>query len=230
MLCYVKRMPRPAGMLVWTAGAVALHAVVPFELSRLGDRAGRPARMPPAVRGAGLVTAAAGVGLMAWALAAHCQAAPRGWALESGLTPQYLLRSGPYRLSRNPMYAGEAVVWLGWALFYRRPPVWAGLAIECAAFAGIVRWEEQRLLGRFGGGYRAYLAEVPRWVPRARRAPGRTRCRCIDRPRLIRVARVAEMGCKVFDGGTRVTPFRPRRIGVPASAARAGRRQYDSRW
>ena len=154
---------------------------------------------------------------MAWALAAHCQAAPRGWALESGLTPQYLLRREPYRLSRNPVYAGEAVVWLGWALFYGRPSVWAGLAIECAAFAGIVQWEEQRLLGRFGGGYRAYLAEVPRWVPRARRAPGRTRCRCIDRPRLIRVARVAEMGCKVFDGGTRVTPFRARSIACRAT-------------
>jgi hypothetical protein len=167
---------------------------------------------------------------MAWALAAHCQAAPRGWALESGLTPQYLLRREPYRLSRNPVYAGEAVVWLGWALFYGRPSVWAGLAIECAAFAGIVQWEEQRLLGRFGGGYRAYLAEVPRWVPRARRAPGRTRCRCIDRPRLIRVARVAEMGCKVFDGGTRVTPFRPRRHRVPASSRdERAVRQYDSR-
>ncbi|HEV8279992.1 MAG TPA: isoprenylcysteine carboxylmethyltransferase family protein [Streptosporangiaceae bacterium] len=160
-------MPRPAGVLVWMARAVAMHAVVPFELSRLDDRARRPARRFPAMRGAGLVTVAAGVGLMAWALAAHYQAAPRGWALESGLTPQYLLRRGPYRLSRNPMYAGEAVVWLGWALFYRRPAVWAGLAIECAAFSGIVRWEEQRLLSRFGGGdYRAYLAEVPRWVPR----------------------------------------------------------------
>ena len=119
------------------------------------------------MRGAGLVAVAAGAGLMTWALAAHCQAAPRGWPLESGLTPQYLLRRGPYRLSRNPMYAGEAVVWLGWALFYGRPPVWAGLAIWCAALAGIVRWEEPRLLGRFGGDYRAYLTEVPRWVPRA---------------------------------------------------------------
>jgi protein-S-isoprenylcysteine O-methyltransferase Ste14 len=64
------------------------------------------------------------------------------------------------------MYAGEAVVWLGWALFYGRPPVWAGLAVGCAAFAQIVRWEERRLVSRFGGGYRAYRAEVPRWVPR----------------------------------------------------------------
>ena len=142
MLCYVKSMPRPAGVLLWTVGAVAMHAVVPFELSRLDDRAGRRARRPSAMRGTGLVTVAAGAGLMAWAVAAQCQAAPQGWTLESGLTPPRLVRRGPYRLSRNPMYAGEAVVWLGWALFYRRPAIWAGLAIQCAAFAGIVRWEE----------------------------------------------------------------------------------------
>jgi hypothetical protein len=63
MLCYVKPMPRPAGVLVWTVGAVAMHAVVPFELSRLDDRAGRRARRPSAMRGAGLVTVAAGAGL-----------------------------------------------------------------------------------------------------------------------------------------------------------------------
>jgi protein-S-isoprenylcysteine O-methyltransferase Ste14 len=162
-------MPRRPGVLVWMLGAVAMHAVVPFELSRLGDRAGPSARRPAAIRGTGLVMVAAGAALMAWALAAHCEAAPRGWALETGLTPQYLLRRGPYRLSRNPMYAGEAVVWLGWALCYRRPAVWAGLTIQCAAFAQIVRWEERRLLSRFDGDYRAYLAQVPRWVPGAPR-------------------------------------------------------------
>jgi hypothetical protein len=40
------------------------------------------------MRSAGLVTVAAGAALMAWALAAHCEAAPQGWALEAGLTPQ----------------------------------------------------------------------------------------------------------------------------------------------
>jgi protein-S-isoprenylcysteine O-methyltransferase Ste14 len=55
---------------------------------------------------------------------------------------------------------------------YGRPPVWAGLAIECAASTAIVRWEEQRLLGRFGGDYRAYMTQVPRWLPRAGRREG----------------------------------------------------------
>jgi protein-S-isoprenylcysteine O-methyltransferase Ste14 len=167
MLCRMKRMPRTAGVLIWTLGAVATHAVVPFELSQLGGRARPQGPATSAARGAGLLTVAVGGALMTWALAAHYQAAPRGWAMDSRLTPEYLLRRGPYRLSRNPMYAGEAVVWLGWALFYRRPAVWAGLAIQCAGSAKIARWEEQRLLTRFGGDYQDYLQQVPRWAPRS---------------------------------------------------------------
>ena len=163
----MKRVPRTAGVIVWTAGAVATYAVVPFELSRLGGRARPQGPAAPAARGAGLLTVAAGAALMAWAMAAHYQAAPRGWALDSRLTPGYLLRRGPYRFSRNPIYAGEAIVWLGWALFYRRPAVWAGLAIQCAGSAVIARWEEQRLLARFGASYRDYLNQVPRWAPRS---------------------------------------------------------------
>ncbi len=62
------------------------------------------------------------------------------------------------------MYVGEAVIWLGWALFYGRAAVWAGLVILCAAGSTIVRWEERWLLERFGDEYRAYLTTVPRWV------------------------------------------------------------------
>jgi len=167
----VKRIPRAAGLLGWTLGAVALNAVVPRELSRLGDRAGRNAPAPPAARGAGLLLVAAGGALTAWAFAAHYQAAPRGWALEAAPTPGYLLRTGPYRWSRNPMYDGEAAVWAGWALFYASPAVWDGKVIVYAAFNKLVPWEERRLLERFGEDYRAYLTDVPRWVPRAPRRP-----------------------------------------------------------
>ena len=169
MISCMKRIPRAAWLLGWTLGAVATHAAVPFELSQLGGRAGPPARTPPAVRSAGMLTVAAGVSLMAWAFAAQYQAAPRGWALQLPPGPEYLVRAGPYRLSRNPMYTGETAVWLGWSLFYGRPAVWAGSAILCAAWQAIVRWEERRLLEHFGDDYRAYLAQVPRWVPRGAR-------------------------------------------------------------
>ena len=66
--------------------------------------------------------------------------------------PGYLLRQGPYRLIR-------------WGLVYASPAVWAGLAVICTGLAGTVRWEERRLLRRFGDDYQAYLAGVPRWVP-----------------------------------------------------------------
>jgi protein-S-isoprenylcysteine O-methyltransferase Ste14 len=167
----VKRIPRAAGTLGLTLGMVALNVAVPRELSRLGDHAGRPAPAPPAARGAGLLLVAAGATLTGWAVATHYRAAPRGWALEAAPTAGYLLPSGPYRWSRNPMYAGEVTVWAGWALFYASPAVWAGLAVVSAAFATLVRWEERWLLERFGEDYRAYLADVPRWVPRALRPP-----------------------------------------------------------
>jgi protein-S-isoprenylcysteine O-methyltransferase Ste14 len=174
-------MPRTAGVIIWTAGAVATHAAVPFELSRLGDRARPQGPAASAARGAGLLTVAAGAALMTWAMATHYQAAPRGWTLDSRLTPSYLLRHGPYRLTRNPIYAGEALVWLGWALYYRHPAVWAGLAIECAAFTKITRWEEQQLLTRFGASYQDYLNQVPRWAPRP---PSRQRPNDASRLRL----------------------------------------------
>ena len=179
MLWWVKRIPRAAGLPGWTLAAVALNAAVPRELSRLGDHAGRPAPAPPAARGAGLLLVAAGATLTGWAFATHYQAAPRGWALQAAPTPGYLLRKGPYRWSRNPMYAAEVTVWAGWALFYASPAVWAGLVVVSAAFATIVPWEQRRLLERFGEDYRAYLADVPRWVPRAPRRP-----RPADRRRL----------------------------------------------
>ena len=108
-------MPRTAGVLVWTAGAVATHAVVPFELSRLGgpDRPCGPAAS--AARGAGLLAVAAGAALMACALAAHYQAAPRGWALDSRLTPGYLLRHGPYlRSDVFPLSVPRSEVSVAW--------------------------------------------------------------------------------------------------------------------
>ena len=71
MLRDMKRLPRPAGVLVWTAGAIAMHAVVPHELLRLGARARPQGSAAPAARSAGLLMAAVGAALMTLALAAH---------------------------------------------------------------------------------------------------------------------------------------------------------------
>ena len=65
-------------------------------------------------------------------------------------------------------------LWLGLTLsarlFYLAPVVVALLTLE---YHAIVTWEEWLLQERLGDTYRAYMQQVPRWVPRFRRpTPG----------------------------------------------------------
>jgi protein-S-isoprenylcysteine O-methyltransferase Ste14 len=75
------------------------------------------------------------------------------------------VRSGIYRITRNPMYVG-LVCWLcAWAAYLWSP--WALLGPP--AFAGYVgRFQitpEERILEeKFGDAYRAYKTQVRRWI------------------------------------------------------------------
>jgi protein-S-isoprenylcysteine O-methyltransferase Ste14 len=77
-----------------------------------------------------------------------------------------LVATGPFSLVRNPLYLGNILLWVGFScsarLVWLAPIVLALLALE---YHAIVRWEERLLEARFGDGYRAYAARVPRWVP-----------------------------------------------------------------
>jgi len=78
-----------------------------------------------------------------------------------------LVSSGPFALVRNPLYIGNVLIWLGFALTARL--VWLApivLVLLGAEYHAIVRWEEQLLGARMGDAYSAYLARVPRWIPR----------------------------------------------------------------
>jgi protein-S-isoprenylcysteine O-methyltransferase Ste14 len=77
-----------------------------------------------------------------------------------------LVASGPFALVRNPLYVGNVMLWVGFALTARL--VWLApviLALLGAEYHAIVRWEERLLESRFGEDYRAYAARVPRWMP-----------------------------------------------------------------
>lgn len=84
-----------------------------------------------------------------------------------------LIDSGPFSLVRNPLYLGNILLWLGFTLIaglsWFAPIVVMLLAVE---YHAIVRWEEQLLEARMGAPYRAYLGQVPRWIPRLQ-APAR---------------------------------------------------------
>jgi protein-S-isoprenylcysteine O-methyltransferase Ste14 len=98
----------------------------------------------------------------------------RFWA--AGFIPKYrtltvgapnLVTGGPYAWVRNPLYAGNGIMGLGWA-------VMAGL-VWCAVFAVvylalyclvIIPLEEKFLFERFGGEYEHYRRSTPSVIPR----------------------------------------------------------------
>jgi protein-S-isoprenylcysteine O-methyltransferase Ste14 len=77
-----------------------------------------------------------------------------------------LIDHGPFAMVRNPLYIGNVLLWVGFAmtaqLLWLAPFVFALLAIE---YHAIVRWEERLLESRMGESYRNYLRRVPRWIP-----------------------------------------------------------------
>jgi protein-S-isoprenylcysteine O-methyltransferase Ste14 len=98
-----------------------------------------------------------------------------GWALalfgrhRTGLLPGQptaaMIEEGPYRLSRNPLYVGLLVLYLGVALLL--PSVWAIVLFPVAVALllwGAILPEERFLHERFGAPYDAYTRRVRRWL------------------------------------------------------------------
>lgn len=81
--------------------------------------------------------------------------------------PVHLVTSGPYRLSRNPMYVAMASLIAGWAwAFHSRPMTWYALFMIAAFHLRILLGEEPRLAQVFGSSWSVYRARVPRWFGR----------------------------------------------------------------
>ncbi len=76
-----------------------------------------------------------------------------------------LVSSGPYRFSRNPMYVGFTVLYLGMAFLFAG--LW-GLILLPVLIAIIQSYviarEEQYLERKFGEEYLRYKARVRRWI------------------------------------------------------------------
>jgi protein-S-isoprenylcysteine O-methyltransferase Ste14 len=81
--------------------------------------------------------------------------------------PVFLVKSGPYRWVRNPMYLGVLSVFFGEAiLFHSLLLVVCGLLISVVVHLFVVFYEEPTLRRQFGESYETYLRTVPRWLPR----------------------------------------------------------------
>jgi protein-S-isoprenylcysteine O-methyltransferase Ste14 len=84
-----------------------------------------------------------------------------------GKEPPDVVRTGPYRYSRNPMYVGVVAAIFGHALLYRSRPVLVyGACAAIVFYLVVVLLEEPHLRKARGEAYQAYLRRVPRWLGR----------------------------------------------------------------
>jgi protein-S-isoprenylcysteine O-methyltransferase Ste14 len=133
---------------------------LPIAVAILGLRVGEAA--PSAILiAAGVAVTVAGELIRLWGVR-HIGAISR--TRSDRLGP--LVATGPFALIRNPLYVGNILIWLGFALSARL--VWLAPLIVLllgAEYHAIVRWEESLLVSRLGEAYRDYAAKVPRWLP-----------------------------------------------------------------
>jgi protein-S-isoprenylcysteine O-methyltransferase Ste14 len=132
---------------------------VPLALALLFIRAGETPSSLASPLGAAMV--AGGEGLRLWAVR-HIGVISR--TRSDRLGP--LVSTGPFGLTRNPLYIGNIALWVGFALSARL--VWIApifIVVLGLEYHAIVRWEESLLESRRGEEYRAYAGRVPRWIP-----------------------------------------------------------------
>jgi protein-S-isoprenylcysteine O-methyltransferase Ste14 len=114
------------------------------------------------VRIVGLIVVILGIGWTNWgrlAMKAH------GTNINPTKPTTTIITSGPYRFSRNPLYLGLTIIYLGlslavnswWCLLLLIP---IGLLMH---FQVVVR-EERYLKGKFGDTYRQYQSRVRRYL------------------------------------------------------------------
>lgn len=80
-----------------------------------------------------------------------------------------VIRKGVFNIVRHPIYLSEILLYLG-CLMLSLSLAAAGVLLFAIAFLHYIsRHEEKLLLARFGEEYRAYMREVPMWIPRVRK-------------------------------------------------------------
>lgn len=121
--------------------------------------------LPPGVRvGVALALALAGACFDVAGLVAFRKARTTVNPLAPGKSTA-MVTSGVYRLTRNPMYLGLALILLGLAVYLGSPWMLLGPLVFAAYITRFqIRPEERALAARFGDAYRVYCTRVRRWL------------------------------------------------------------------
>lgn len=123
----------------------------------------------------GLPVAIAGELIRCWAVG-YSGVTTRGDRVEA---PR-LVTAGPYAYVRNPLYVGNFITALGFAVAFtgknsfgtKVALVGGSLAAMAAVYATIVPHEEAFLRSEFGDAFERYCERVPPVIPRSEPAPG----------------------------------------------------------
>jgi protein-S-isoprenylcysteine O-methyltransferase Ste14 len=110
----------------------------------------------------GLAALGGGLLLMAWGIVTFLRART---AVVPVRPARALVRSGPYRFSRNPMYTGLTAAYLGGVLVTNL--AWPLLLLPFVLLlltTLVIRHEEAYLLREFGDAYSDYCRAVRRWL------------------------------------------------------------------
>jgi protein-S-isoprenylcysteine O-methyltransferase Ste14 len=163
------RIPKWITIAIIPLEFVVALILAPYALSGLSPRYGWTSGRPDWWNLLGALPVVAGAVGIVWSVSHHVAKLPT--AVELELTPTYLLKLGPYRFTRNPIYIAVLTMWLGWTIVYGSVANGVVLLLAGAMFAVIVvPFEERRLERRFGDDYLHYKAAVARWFGRGRAA------------------------------------------------------------
>jgi len=140
---------------------VAYFFFVPYVF--IAARPGPELDIPAPLRGLGLILVVAGVVFSLWAIATL----GRHYDLELEIHRDHeLVRSGPYRIVRHPVYTGLALHFAGACLATGNLPLIAGtLLVIYPALYLRAKTEERLLRERFGSVYDEYARRVGMLVP-----------------------------------------------------------------
>lgn len=138
---------------IWAAGGLAAQlALARLPVLRLdGDWTGW----------AGWLFVGAGLGLIGWSALWFRR---KRTTIEPRDVPTTLIVEGPFRLNRNPIYSGMAVILAGTGLLLGSLPALLLVALFVVVIdRRFVRGEEAALRRAFGPAADAYLARTRRW-------------------------------------------------------------------
>ncbi len=149
------RLPWPP--IIYTAAFAAC-----WVLQGVAPLAALDEALAMAPKAAGLIFAATGFTLD---LAAMSALVRHRTAILPNMASSALVSTGVYAYTRNPIYLGNTILLIGFAIALR----WGWLAIAApitmvAVTMLAIRREEKHLVARFGDAWRAYAARVRRWI------------------------------------------------------------------